>query len=128
MKYNMNIKERDEIIFGNYNADAYKYGGARDFTGMDVATLKKLVELGYADPEECQNSSPRIEDFIEFMEANDGYVVNGYTITDERSDYRVSIEAIEKVGSITDMDEAEIFSDFAHYADDFDIRGYAWWD
>ena len=104
MEYNMDIKTRDTIIFGSYNPDAYR-GGVMDFEGMEVSTLKKLVDMRYADPEEAQNDSPTIEEFIRWMETYDGYVVNGYVVTDKRSDYRVSIESIEKIGIIEDKDE-----------------------
>ena len=127
MEYNMDIKTRDEIIFGSYNPDAY-WGGVRDFEGMEVSTLKKLVDMRYADPEEAQNDSPTIEEFIRWMETYDGYVVNGYVVTDKRSDYRVSIESIEKIGIIENKDELVDFVNAFRYADEFDTEGYAWWD
>ena len=125
--FNMDIKTRDTIIFGDYEPDKY-LGGTRDFKGMNVETLKKMVEMKFADPDEAQNGSPRIEEFIDFMESNEGYKVDGYVVTDQRADYRVSVEAIEKDGKIDTMEDLEAFIDFARCADEFDKSGYAWWD
>lgn len=124
---NMDIKTRDEIIFGEYNPDAYS-GGCRHFDYLDAPTLRKLIDMGFADPEEEQNSSPTIEEFLEFVENHDEYVLGGYVVTDQRDDYRVSITDISKDGEIETMDELKEFIEFARFADDFDPSGYAWWD
>lgn len=128
MELNKDIKKRDEIIWGSYNPEPYLYGGIRYFDGMKIDTLKKLVELKFADPEDCQNCAPSIEEFVKFMENNDGYVVNGYAISDKRDDYRVSIEAIQKIDEIQSKEELETFIEFARMADEFTTNGYAWWD
>ena len=125
--YNMDIKTRDEMIFGKYEPDKY-LGGVRYFKGMTVKLLKELVDNGFADPEECQNYSPSVAEFIEFMEGWDGYRVNGYVVTDKRDDYRVSVEAIEKNGVIETKEELVDFVETFRFADDFDANGYAWWD
>lgn len=129
MGYNMNmdIKTRDTIIFGEYAPEKYG-GGIRYFDGMTITTLKELIDKGFCNPEEEQNCSPTVEQFIDFMEANDGYVVNGYVVSDNRPDYRVSVTAIEKQKPIETKEELETFVYFARYADDFDVAGYAWWD
>ena len=46
-----NIRKRDEIIFGNYDPDAYM-GGIRIFEDMSYDTLKQLVDEGFVDVEE----------------------------------------------------------------------------
>ena len=125
--YNTDIKTRDEIIFGEYDPKLY-LGGVRYFTDMTLETIKMLVKTGFADPEDRQNEAPSIEEFISFMEANEGYVLGGYTVTDERSDYRISIDRIEKTEPIYTKEELEAFVDFARWADDFETDGYAWWD
>ena len=127
MEFNMDIKTRDEMIFGEYNPDKYG-GGVRDFEGMDVELLEKLVEMKFVDIDEYQNDSPTIKDFIEFMSAHDGYTVGGYVVTDKRDDYRVSVTSIEKEGIIDDVEELREFVDRFRYADDFDVKGFAWFD
>lgn len=127
MEYNMDIKTRDEMIFGKYEPDKY-LGGTRYFKGMNVNLLKELVKKGFVDPEECQNCSPSVAEFIEFMEGWDGYMVDGYVVTDKRDDYRVSVEAIEKNGVIETKEELVDFVETFRFADDFDVNGYAWFD
>lgn len=126
-KYNMDIETRDKIIFGSYEPDKYM-GGCRDFEDMNVETLKELVNKEFANPEECHNYSPSIEEFISWMESYDGYLVDGYVISDKRSDYRLNIVTIKKVEGIEDKDEMIAFVNEFRFADEFDIKGYAWWD
>lgn len=125
--YNMDIKTRDEIIFGEYNPNTYS-GGVRYFYGMNLDTLNKLIELGFVDLDEAQNNSPTIDEFIEWMENHDGYIVNGYVVSDKREDYRLSIVSIKKTEKIEDKDELVEFIEAFRNADVFDIDGYAWWD
>ena len=127
MQMNMDIEKRDQIIFGEYDPKKYS-GGIRYFNGMNASTLRKLIKDGFCDPESCQNCSPSNEEFLTFMEDNDGYYVNGYAVSVDRSDYRVSIEAIKKEDGIGTKEELEDFVKFARGADEFDCSGYAWWD
>ena len=126
-EYNKDVKKRDEIIFGEYDEEQYM-GGVRDFERMDVDTLKMMVEMKYADPKEQQNNSPTIAEFIEFMEENEGYTVGGYVVSIHRNDYRVSIESIDSDEPFGTFEQLEKFCKFARWADEFDTRGYAWWD
>lgn len=57
-----------------------------------------------------------------------GYVVHGYVISDKRSDYGVSVEAIEKIGEFETNEEFGDFVSMFRYADEFDVKGYAWFD
>ena len=128
MEMNMDIETRDKIIFGSYNPNGY-LGGCKNFKELSLETLKELVALGFADPEETQNYSPTITEFIEFMENHPGYYAHGYTVTDKRPDYRVTIEGIAKDEPCADQDELEAFVLFARHADDFDMNPpYCWWD
>jgi len=128
MKFNKDIKTRDELIFGSFDRNAY-LGGIRKYRNMDLEKLEKLVEMGFANPDETQNYSPSIAEFIEFMKENDGYCVDGYVVTDRREDYRVSVEAIHrKENEIETKEELKNFIEFAREADEFNVNGYAWWD
>lgn len=124
--YNMDIKTRDELIFGDYDPNKYQ-GGCRAFDDMSVEVLEKLVEMKFAYEEQHFSCcSPDISEFIDFMKENNGYVVEGYAITNERSNYGVYIDSIRKVTPITNLDDAKTFSRF-HYADDYDVTGFAMW-
>lgn len=127
--FNKDVKLRDEIIFGEYIPYVRGCGGIRSFDGMTVDTLKKLVELKFADPDERQNDSPKIREFIEFMENHKGYTVNGYAVALHREDYRVSVDAIQHTGKLEDGKELAQFATFCKNSDEFDPEeGYAWWD
>lgn len=95
---------------------------------MNLDTLNKLIELGFVDLDEAQNNSPTIDEFIEWMENHDGYIVNGYVVSDKREDYRLSIVSIKKTEKIEDKDELVEFIEAFRNADEFDIDEYAWWD
>ena len=127
MKFNMDIKTRDEIIFGDYEPQKY-FGGVRRFENMTRDKLQKLVDMGFANPDGAQNCSPTIESFLEFTEDKPDYVFHGYAVSDTRNDYCVSIDAIEYIGKIDDLDTLKSFVQFARYADEFNPDGYAWWD
>lgn len=49
-------------------------------------------------------------------------------ISDKRDDYRVSVEAIEKIDAFETNEEFEDFVSMFRYADEFDVNGYAWFD
>ena len=127
MKLNKDIKKRDELIFGEFDREKYM-GGLRNYRFMKVDLLKQLVEQGFADPETCQNDSPSIQEFIDFLEENEGYTVFGYVISDTRPDYRVSIEGLQKDEPTETKEEIKKFFEFANGASELDIDGYAWWD
>lgn len=125
---NKDIKTRDEIIFGKYEPNLYA-GGYRGFEKMELNTLKELVDKGFADLDECQNSSPSIEEFINFMESHDGFVVNGYAISDDRLDYRVTVTTILATDECDNSKNLKDFVDAFREADDFySDKLYAWWD
>lgn len=133
-KLNPNQTERDRLIFGD-NSPRYGGGMAR-FEELDVVTLKKLIELDYADPQDKQNEAPTIAAFVELLERHatedSDLTAHGYVIHKERDDYRVSIEGIEGTTRFSEglldilkvcvsADEFEVQSDLV-----FNVR--AWWD
>lgn len=129
MKYNMDIKKRDEFLFGNYDPHRYDLGGISRFRYLYVEGLKWLVDEGFADPDEAQNDAPTIEEFINFMENHPEFVAHGYAVTDERDDYRISIEGIESDDEIVDVDTLKDFVDMFRFADEFYIDPpYCWFD
>ena len=126
---NKNIKERDEILFGEYKPDAYRYGGIRYFSRLDVSTLKRLIDANYIELDECQNYSPTTEDFCNFMETHPEFTDHGYAISDKRDDYRITIEGIESDEKCKDPETVEEFIALCRFADEFNLNTpYAWWD
>lgn len=122
-------KERDKIIFGKYDPNAYM-GGIRNFENLSAATLRKLVDLGFADPEDKQNDAPTLGELLDFAEyyGPESYVFGGYVVSPKRSDCRVSINSIEFIAEhFDDDDEEQAFEELTQYADEKDID-YAWWD
>ena len=124
-----NIKRRDEIIFGNYDPNEY-WGGIRRFEDMGYDTLKQLVDEGFVDVEDRQNFAPTIQEMMEFSEKYDKhYLFDGYVVSDERDDYRLSVDGFKRGGDFDTVEEAEDFADFCSEADELDLDyAYAWWD
>ena len=99
-------------------------GGVCYYTDLDLKTLELLVEKGYADPEERQNSAPSIGEIMDVMRRNPGLTAHGYYVTRERDDARISVEG---VAGIIDPNDLGIFRG----ADEFDYDGkdfYCWFD
>ena len=120
---------RDEIIFGKYEPRFYT-GGIRRFENLNLEKLKKLVDLKFVDVEEYQNDSPTIREFIKFMEKYPDYSAMGYVVSIERSDYRFSLDGIEKkIGAASGTEKNEFKKLFGD-ADEFESNSemYAWFD
>lgn len=129
MEFNMDIKTRDEIIFGSYEPEEYS-GGARRYEHLSLKEVKKLIDLKFMDPDEAINNCPPVREFVAFMERFDGYTVSGYTIINTRGDYRVDIDAISKEGEISKEEENELYK-LSIDADEQNIGEgsvWCWWD
>lgn len=132
---NKDYKRRDEIVFGDYQPDRYKFGGCAN-TEIYYDQLKQLVDEDFIELNECQNDSPSTEEFLDSVA---GYEENAvfqiYTISHEREDYRVTIEGISVTVPKTDIDAFINFVQYYRFADEFDVdcddeNFYirAWWD
>ena len=127
---NKDFNKRDEILFGGYSEDAYKYGGIRHFEYLDVDTLKQLIDEGFIDPEECQNDSPTTMEFYEFMKKYPDFTAHGYAVSPVRSDYRITLEGIECSEPYTN-ETLRDFVELCRFADEFCVNqsyAYAWYD
>lgn len=128
--YNRDDKKRQEIIstYGNL----FDRGSLRDsakgfikdydllyYAGLTAEGLKLLIEKGYADPEDRQNSAPSIGEFLEFMKAHPRFGAHGYIVTPERDDYRVSVEGLSCCGA--DIEDIVAFTNEYAHADEFSI-------
>ena len=127
--YNKDQAARDKLL--GIPLDARYGGGVERFKGIDLATLKKLVVEGYADPEDAQNiAAPTIGEFLEFMEAHPKFLACGCAVSGKREDYGISIEGLKCPGKATAKDKRDFIQAFRQ-ADDFSIEGgrcYCWYD
>jgi len=102
------------------------------YRGLDVKTLKILLDENFADPDERQNEAPSVEEFYDFLSEYPEFTVHGYTIGLERDDYRVSIEGGE--GEAKSDQALQAFIDRFKYADEFEVEVsddrycYCWYD
>jgi len=134
MEMNMDQELRDSKLFRplwaiKYGGDPYM-GGVMRFAEMDYDTLQWMVDNRFADPEERQNDSPSISEFLKFLKLLPNFRAIGYVVDKERSDYRLSVEGItgDNLAAIDIID----FVNFAREADEFEINldgtCRAWWD
>jgi hypothetical protein len=125
---NKDIEKRDKILFGSYNPDDYM-GGIKRFDNVTVETLNKLIDEEFLDGDGTQNYSPTVDEFIEFMDEYPNWTAFGYAVSNHRGDYRITVTGIERNEGMTQIDkELEDFVDLARHAEEFDIKGYCWWD
>lgn len=118
-------------------------GGIRRYEYLSPELLEKLVEEGYADPEERQNDSPTIQEWLDFIEENPALLnkisFHGYIVHKDRTDRRISIEGIqssyilESVMNDVTLTEKEIeaIKFFCNSADELSITSnkvWVWYD
>lgn len=130
---------REHLIFNeDYKPENYGSRGSltRHFEDMPLDIAETLIKQGFLDPEETQNESPTVAEFIEFAKEHpDGnFTFHGYVVGPERDDCRVSFEGIEgisdKISKDTMVDFSKMFLADYH-ADDITIeenRLYCWYD
>jgi len=118
------FSERDKLMHLSTRAD-YVH-----FDCLGLSTCDALIAAGLMDPEQTQNESPTVSEFVDFMRKHPGALAHGYTIGGGRDDARVSIEGLTvgrqhvNSGLLTDF-----VNSFRH-ADEFSIDPglRCWWD
>lgn len=127
-------EKREQILFGrSYDEKSYSCGGVCHFDDLTVAKAEELIDLGYMDPEEAQNDSPTVQQFVDFIKSSDNpdsWRLHGYVVSPLRSDVRVSVDGIESVEPIT-TDTLLEFAMANRYADELlcsDGMAYCWYD
>ncbi len=128
---NTNWKERDRLVFRD--KEPPYMGGCAWYKNLDAPTLRQMIALGYADPEETQNESPEISEFADLLEQHPGLTAHGYVVSFERDDYRMSVEGVEGIIHGTEP-LIELLIKY-RFADEFEIEstngGFnvrLWWD
>lgn len=131
---NKNYELRDRIIFGKYDPESYRLGGCKNFH-CSYATMKKLFDEEFIDPDDCQNYSPSAKDFMEYLDGVDNVEFIAYAISPTRDDYRITIEGADVEIEDTDYDTITRLVGLFGGADEFtlDHSGstyylHAWWD
>jgi len=129
-EYNMDYKLRDSMLNDIYgDREGGKSYDIYRFDNLTAEVLQELVDLKFADPDDYQNNSPTIGEILEFLKENSGFTAQGYAVTAERDDYRISIDGID--GSSKEDCQIQNFIDIFRKADEFQIGDgfqYAWYD
>lgn len=132
--YNLDYQTRDNIIFGQQIDWEEECGGANFFYELTLDKLHCLIEQNFADITQKHNEVPSISEFFTFAEtqAAKGYIFTfeGYAISPERDDYRISIDGIIFNGDYSNQLLAD-FGEFVGVPDELSIEpNYlrAWWD
>lgn len=129
MKMNMDVKTRDELLFGEFDLGKYG-GGIRHFEDLGYDDLKYLMEQRFISYNDYQNGSPCAGDIMHFMEDYTKFTAHGYAVSPTRGDYRITIEGVELQGDY-DHETLLAFIEMFRFADEFDIEPnhlYCWFD
>lgn len=124
-------KERADIIrsgakYSGTDTDDYAH-----FSEMTPETARKLLDAGYADPEESQNDAPTFEEMTVFCEQHPGFTLHGYVIGGDRDDARTTAEGVQ--GTAQSIEAMFDFVEMFRYADDCDfnretLNCFCWYD
>ena len=120
---------RDKLLDSYFGDKEYR-GGIRNFDNLDVVALTTMLDMKFADPDECQNCSPSIRDFHNFMIIHPNVTAHGYVVCSERPDYRLTIEGLFCEGELTDKLIAD-FIKFCNGCDELTVNDNtlrSWWD
>lgn len=126
----VSCKERDTILWGEPKDWSHSMSGIFSFRNLSAMKCRELLEKGFADPEDCQNSAPSFLEITEFLERNPNFTGHGYAVSPDRNDYRVTIEGVEAHGPLSNSEKNE-FVDLFRQADDFTLKddvAFAWFD
>lgn len=127
---NTDINTRDQLIFGeDYDKSKY-YGGIRLFENMTSDTMQKLLDQKFAQEDDAQNDMPCIKELMEYASNHKNVTFNGYAVTADRNDYRISVDVIRQDFENPKTEILDFTEHFRH-ADEFQINaesGYAWYD
>jgi hypothetical protein len=69
-------------------------GGAGFFGPLDAAGLAALLDGKWLNPDDRQNAAPSAWDIFQFVCGHPGTHAQGYAVSPDRKDYRVSLETV----------------------------------
>lgn len=124
-------KERADIIRSGAEYKGKDTDDYAHFSRMTPETARKLLNAGYADPEESQNGSPTFGEMTAFCERHPGFTLHGYVIGNDRDDARVTAEGVQ--GTAQNIEAMLDFVETFRCADDCDLNHetrdcYCWYD
>lgn len=126
---NKNDNRRREILAG-YLENENGRGGITPFSGVPLKVLETLINEGFAEPDDQQNSAPTIAEMRDFMQEWPEMTAHGFIVHIERSDYSVSLEGVEFKGTPS-IEMVCQFAQLFNHADDFicsPTHLYCWFD
>lgn len=125
---NNDAAARDKLIFGRKYNPAEIYDIKR-FENLSLTKLKKLIAGNFLELTDAQNAAPSIGEIYAFMKKYPKYKAHGYVVSINRSDYRVSLEGVEKGTTADSLKEMKDFAELFKDADDFNAaKMYCWFD
>lgn len=95
-------------------------GGVRDFTDVTLAQMEELISNNFIDLSRNHNNSPTAEQFVLFVRKHPEFTFNGYVVTPDREDCRVTITGVDSNEKM-DADTTKEFVKLFMNADTFDI-------
>ena len=88
--YNRDTKRRSKLLdLGDSS------GGIARFHDATVQDVAALLNERFLDPADRQNESPSAWRLFQFQCRHPGVLASGYAVEKDRSDYRVSLDAID---------------------------------
>jgi hypothetical protein len=125
-----------ESFIVNAKTPSYQ-GGVASFCNVSTETLRRLVDSGYADPDDAQNDAPTTGRLLEWLESHPSFTAHGYTVSHQREDCRVSLEGVELNRAPTAQEREDFLALVSEGSPDGGIDGevvdgpnrlYVWWD
>ena len=94
----MNHEGREELLtpfLANRN-----YGGVRYFKRLPLSVLQILINHHFVEMGPW-NDCPGVDQmFLPFLRRNPAFTAHGYVVDHERPDTRITLEGVERVGSL----------------------------
>lgn len=125
---------REQLVFDEAVDWDDQFGGIKRFKDLPPETARALIDENYVDPDGGQNRSPTMDTLVTEAEQFESKHVtaglNGYIVSPDRHDARVSFEGIQIRGNLS-MDEVTAFTNQFGGADELTTSASkcrAWWD
>lgn len=103
-EYNMNIPERDRILWGEFDSSVYENEKevTPGYNDASVQILEKLMNMHFINPEGSHDGSPKYKDYLAFLKRHPDYFGIG-SITSSR----MTIDGVEKKGFLESQEELD---------------------
>lgn len=124
------VTNRDQAVRDQILNLRYHMGGVNRFDGARAEVLQKLIDLGFADPNDRQNDAPSYGKIVEFLKKYPRFTGFGYAVDVTRDDYRVTLEGVLGPDGRLTQEELEAFVELFRTADEFRTTSpaRAWYD